>query len=109
MESSQIQRKIEEILVSLGADESSILSVTVVDSETMADINFKFRQKEGATNVLSFSQREAGVSTGNANLLGDVIVCWDRVASDSEALGYTVEEMFTYLVIHGILHIVGFD
>ena len=109
MESNQIQKKLEEILLKLGCDDDSILSVTVVDSEAMAEINFKYRQKEGATNVLSFSQREAGVSPNHPNLLGDVIVCWDRVVSDSQSLGYTIEEMFTYLLIHGILHVIGFD
>jgi rRNA maturation RNase YbeY len=93
----------------LGCDEESVLSIIVVNSPFMADMNLKYRGKEGPTNVLSFAQREAGISSGDPNLLGDVVICWDRVVSDSDSLGYTVEEMFTYFLIHGILHIVGFD
>ncbi len=104
-----MRQRAEQILHDLGCAADSILSVTVVDSQAMAEINFNYRGKEGPTNVLSFCQREAGLSSGDPNLLGDVIICWDRVVSDSEVLGYTTEEMFTYLLIHGILHIVGYD
>ncbi len=99
----------EQILHDLGYGDDPILSVTVVDSDLMAEINLTYRGKDGPTNVLSFSQKEAGLSSGDPNLLGDVVICWDRVVSDSQSLGYTIEEMFMYLLIHGILHIVGFD
>ncbi|MGO8879977.1 MAG: rRNA maturation RNase YbeY [Desulfomonilaceae bacterium] len=106
---NQLRQRAEQILQDLGCVDDSILSVTVVDSEVMAEINLTYRGKEGPTNVLSFRQKEAGLSSGDPNLLGDVVICWDRVVSDSQSLGYTMEEMFMYLLIHGILHIVGFD
>lgn len=109
MDLNKCGRRTEQILRSLGCDEESVLSIIVVNSPFMADMNLKYRGKEGPTNVLSFAQREAGISSGDPNLLGDVVICWDRVVSDSDSLGYTVEEMFTYFLIHGILHIVGFD
>ncbi|MGO8821091.1 MAG: rRNA maturation RNase YbeY [Desulfomonilaceae bacterium] len=104
-----MRQRAEQILQDLGCADDSILSVTVVDSEIMAEINLTYRGKEGPTNVLSFCQKEAGLSSGDPNLLGDVVICWDRVVSDSQSLDYTLEEMFMYLLIHGILHIVGFD
>jgi rRNA maturation RNase YbeY len=106
---NKCRRRTEQILRGLGCDEESFLSIIVVDSLFMAEMNLKYRGKEGPTNVLSFAQREAGISPGDPNLLGDVVICWDRVVSDSDSLGYTIEEMFTYLLIHGILHIVGFN
>lgn len=109
MDSNECRKRAEQILRDLGCGEDTILSVTVVDSEAMAEINFNYRGKEGPTNVLSFSQSEAGISSGNKDLLGDVVICSDRVVSDAETLGYTNEEMFMYLLIHGILHIVGYD
>ena len=108
-ELKQSRQRAEQILRYLGCADDSILSVTVVDSEVMAEINLIYRGKEGPTNVLSFCQKEAGLFSGAPNLLGDVVICWDRVVSDSQSLGYTIEEMFIYLLIHGILHIVGFD
>ncbi|MFH0959090.1 MAG: rRNA maturation RNase YbeY [Pseudomonadota bacterium] len=109
MDLNKIRQRAEQILQSLGCDEGSVLSIVVVDSPFMAELNIKYRGKQGPTNVLSFAQQEAGISAGNPNLLGDVVICWDRVLSDADSLGYTIEEMFTYLLIHGILHIVGFD
>lgn len=109
MDLNKCRRRTEQILRGLGCDEESFLSIIVVDSPLMAEMNLKYRGKEGPTNVLSFAQREAGISPGDPNLLGDVVICWDRVVSDSDSLGYTIEEMFTYLLIHGILHIVGFN
>jgi rRNA maturation RNase YbeY len=75
----------------------------------MSEINYKYRGKEGPTNVLSFIQKESGIASCDPNLLGDVVICWDRVVSDAGSLGYSEDEMLTYLLIHGILHIVGFD
>lgn len=106
---TQYQQRVEQILRGLGCAEDSILSITIVDSSIMSEINYKYRGKEGPTNVLSFIQKESGVSSCDPNLLGDVVICWDRVVSDAGSLGYSEDEMLTYLLIHGILHIVGFD
>lgn len=46
---------------------------------------------------------------GDSDLLGDVVVCADVASQDAAKLGYTEEEMVVYLVIHGILHLVGYD
>jgi rRNA maturation RNase YbeY len=106
---TQYQQRVEQILRGLGCAEDSVLSITIVDSSIMSEINYQYRGKEGPTNVLSFSQKESGDSFSDPNLLGDVVICWDRVVSDAESLGYTTDEMLTYVLIHGILHIVGFD
>lgn len=75
----------------------------------MADLNFKYRGKEGPTNVLSFSQIEGDRPGAQPDLLGDVVICTDRAADDAKELGYSEDEMVLYLLIHGILHLVGFD
>jgi len=75
----------------------------------MADLNHRYRGKEGPTNVLSFSQREGDQVGAGADLLGDVVICADVASDDAAKLGYTEEEMSLYLLIHGILHLVGYD
>ncbi len=72
----------------------------------MAELNLKFRGREGATNVLSFSQLE-GESPPQKHVLGDVVICVDRAADDAVELGYTQDEMVLYLLIHGVLHLLG--
>lgn len=75
----------------------------------MAELNFKYRGKEGPTNVLSFSQIEGDHPGAHPGLLGDVVICTDRAADDAVDLGYSEDEMVLYLLIHGILHLVGYD
>ncbi len=102
-----LRNKAEKLLEDLGCDSSAVLSISLVDAEEMADLNFKFRGKEGVTNVLSFSQQEGGVSVPAASLLGDVVICTDKAARDAKELGYTDDEMLLYLLIHGLLHLMG--
>lgn len=75
----------------------------------MAALNFKYRGKEGPTNVLSFSQTEGEHPGAQPDLLGDVVICADRAADDAAELGYSNDEMVLYLLIHGILHLIGYD
>jgi len=72
----------------------------------MAELNLKYRGREGPTNVLSFSQLE-GSASPQKNLLGDVVICADRAVDDAVELGYTEDQMVLYLLIHGILHLLG--
>ncbi len=72
----------------------------------MAELNLKYRGREGPTNVLSFSQLEGDIPP-QKNLLGDVVICADRAADDAAELGYTEDQMVLYLLIHGILHLLG--
>jgi len=75
----------------------------------MADLNLKYRGKAGPTNVLSFSQQEGDNLAAQPDLLGDVVICADRVQEDALKLGYTEDEMVLYLLIHGIFHLAGYD
>lgn len=59
--------------------------------------------------MLSFSQIEGESPGAQPDLLGDVVICTDRAADDAVELGYSQDEMVLYLLIHGILHIVGYD
>jgi probable rRNA maturation factor len=93
----------------LGYSENAAISIAFVDSAEMAELNMKYRGKEGPTNVLSFSQVEGLPLGEDRDLLGDVVICADRAADDAAALGYSHEEMVVYLLIHGILHLSGYD
>ncbi len=106
LDQEELQKKTARILEDLGCEPDSIISITLVDSIKMAELNLKYRGREGPTNVLSFSQLE-GVSPPGKNLLGDVVICADRAADDAVELGYTEDQMVLYLLIHGILHLLG--
>ncbi len=65
--------------------------------------------RKNLRNVLSFSQTEGEPTGLQPDLIGDVVICTDRAADDAATLGYTDTEMILYLLIHGILHLVGYD
>lgn len=84
-----------------------MLSISLVDAEEMADLNLRFRGKKGSTNVLSFPQQEGEGPVAAISLLGDVVICTEKAAQDATELGYTNDEMLFYLLIHGVLHLMG--
>lgn len=86
-----------------------MISISVVDSEEMAHLNYAYLGRPGPTNVLAFSQLEGEVEPVHRDLLGDVVICADVAVQDAVRLGYSNEEMTVYLLIHGILHLVGYD
>ncbi len=81
--------------------------VRIVGEEEIRELNDRFRHRDGATNVLSFSAGE--VSEDDRLLLGDVVICAPVVAAEAQVQGKSVEAHFAHLVIHGILHLQDHD
>ncbi|MEI6353580.1 MAG: rRNA maturation RNase YbeY [Methylococcus sp.] len=83
------------------------LSIRVVDEREGAELNWMYRQKEGPTNVLSFS---CDVPEGvPCRLLGDLVICAPVVEREALEQGKPQEAHWAHLVIHGVLHLRGFD
>ncbi|MEW6114766.1 MAG: rRNA maturation RNase YbeY [Thermodesulfobacteriota bacterium] len=106
-DTEDLKKKAERLLKDLGCSSSAVLSISLVDAREMAELNVRYRGKKGPTNVLSFSQHEGDLSGPHMDLLGDVVICADRVAHDADELGYTRAEMALYVLIHGVLHLMG--
>lgn len=85
------------------------LSLTFTDDLEIAILNEQYRHKEGPTDVLSFSQLE-GEDFGAAPMtLGDVIISVDTAERQAEEYGVTLEAELDRLLVHGILHLFGYD
>jgi probable rRNA maturation factor len=80
----------------------------VVDAAEMADLNKRFRHRDGTTNVLSFAVDEQPPG-GGERILGDVVICATVVVFEAAAQYKTVEDHYAHLVVHGVLHLCGFD
>lgn len=83
------------------------LTVRLVDEPESAQLNEDFRHKKGATNVLSFSMEcmeEIGVS-----LLGDIAICAPVVEREAIAQNKEIEAHYAHMVVHGVLHLSGYD
>ena len=79
----------------------------------MAVLNRQYRGKEGATDVLSFSMLEEPDGdlppAFESIMLGDVVISVDTALRDAEELEQTFEKTVDRLMIHGILHLMGYD
>lgn len=81
--------------------------IRIVDAAEMTALNRQYRNKDGPTNVLAFPcEPPPGVDTG---LLGDVVICAPLVAEEAIAGQKSQEAHWAHLVIHGLLHLRGFD
>lgn len=90
----------------LSGDAASVV-IRVVDEAESAELNAAYRDREGATNVLSFPfEPPPGIEDHH---LGDVIICAPVVAREAAEQGKTPEAHWAHMVVHGMLHLQGFD
>ena len=83
------------------------LTVRIVDKEEIQTLNKTYRHKDKPTNVLSFpfeSPPEVELP-----LLGDLVICHDVVLEEAQQQNKTVKEHWAHMIIHGVLHLKGYD
>ena len=85
------------------------LSISLVADAEIRGLNARCLGRDRATNVLSFSLRDGDYGDVNPGVLGDVVVSTDAAARQAGRSGNTPEREVSYLVIHGILHLLGHD
>ncbi len=98
----------EKILSVLGCPTSE-LSIAIVGDRAIRILNREYLGKDRPTNVISFSMQEGDFGTVNPSLLGDVVISVDTAARESEEAGVTFWERLVFLLMHGILHLTGYD
>ena len=91
------------------AREDAELCVVLVDDVRMRQLNRDWRGKDTATDVLSFSQLEGEAMPSACLMLGDVVVSVDALRRQAADGGWAVEEELARLLLHGVLHLLGFD
>lgn len=85
------------------------VSIIFVDEARIRKINNDFRHIDRATDVISFAFADGVGAEFAPYLLGDIFICTDVVASHAGKYGTTFDEEMTFMVVHGILHLLGFD
>ncbi|MBT0662932.1 rRNA maturation RNase YbeY [Geobacter pelophilus] len=104
----QIRKVAERVLSALGAAGSE-LSLSIVGDVAMRRINREYLGKDRPTNVISFSLLEGEFGDLNPQMLGDVVISADTAAREAEEAGIAFFERFSFLLMHGILHLCGYD
>ena len=85
------------------------LSILIVDDTQIAEFNLAYLNHAGPTNVISFPMQEGQFSDISPNLLGDVVISADTAHREAVEAGMEIAERFNQLLIHGILHLTGYD
>jgi probable rRNA maturation factor len=85
------------------------LSILIVDDATIQEINRDYLGKNRPTNVISFAMQEGEGGGVQPELLGDVVISAETAARDASEAQTTFESELYFLLLHGILHLLGYD
>jgi probable rRNA maturation factor len=108
MAMTKIQQKARDILNVLECHDAE-LSVLIVDDPQIATLNQKYLHRSGPTNVIAFPMHTDVFPNINPGLLGDVVISIETAAREGERIGIGMEERVVQLLVHGILHLIGYD
>lgn len=100
---AQLKEGVRRVLGGEGID-TAVISLAVVDDETMHRLNRQYLQHDYPTDVLSFLLEE-----DDDQLEGEIIISADYAAREAEHFGWKVQDEMLLYVIHGTLHLAGYD
>jgi len=86
-------------------NKDSELSLILVDSEEIHKMYKEYRGKDYVTDVISFEQDDEE----DENYRGDIFLCIDKVYEQAEKYEHSNEREFAFLLVHGVLHLHGYD
>ena len=99
----------------MGVNPLAELSVLLVDVEYMAELNHRWMDGDGPTDVLAFPMDEGSVDHGPGEgggepaLLGDIVLCPEVAAKQAATAGHATIDELALLTVHGTLHLLGYD
>ena len=102
-----IEKSIKAVLKVEELDDDVEVSVSFVGDEEIRDLNRDYRGVDKSTDVLSFPMDDEFIIDNR--ILGDVIINTRRVMEQAEELGHSHERELSYLTVHSILHLLGYD
>lgn len=108
LDESRLKRRAEKLLSALDCEQAE-LSVWLCDDTTIAGLHKEYMGLDGPANVLSFAQREGEFGEVEPEVLGDVAISVDTARRDAAEVGHPLEYEVAFLLVHGVLHLLGFD
>jgi len=104
----RIIQVVKQTLIDQQQDESIDLSILVCSDLEITNLNKMYRQIDQPTDVLSFTNNEIDPET-NSRILGDIVVSFDTAYSQAQQAKNDLQTEIDMLIIHGVLHLLGFD
>jgi rRNA maturation RNase YbeY len=108
IDTATVKKRVLKIMGYLGHSDQE-LSVVFGSDRLLQELNRTYRQKDHPTNVLAFPQSPTYEGEPATPMLGDVIVALPTAAREAHDLQQSLEERVVYLLLHGILHLLGYD
>lgn len=103
---TKIKHTAQRVLAAAGVPDAE-LSLVLVGDRRMRRLNRLYRSKDRSTDVLAFPMRKGG--PGVSPLLGDVVISLPTAERQARAQGRSLDQEVATLLIHGILHLLGYD
>ena len=97
------------VLYSEGYPHESEVSIVLVDNNYIRELNSTYRGYDSPTDVLSFCLHDEGSAEEGDNILGDVIISVEKAKEQAINFAHSLQREVAFLVVHGILHLVGYD
>lgn len=102
-----VKKSISEVLKEENLDDNVQVSISFVGDEEIQELNRDFRGVDSSTDVLSFPMDDEFKI--EETILGDVIINTKRVVEQAEEFGHSNTRELSYLTVHSILHLLGYD
>ena len=99
---TQLDRIAEEVSKSLKLKSKKLVSVAFVSEKEMKKLNFQYRGANRVTDVLSFTLAEP-------ENFGEIILSYEQASRQAKQMKHSVRKEITFLLVHGFLHVFGFD
>ena len=104
----KIKQEAQVILNALDCPDGE-LSILLVDDSQIETLNKEYLNRSGPTNVIAFPMQEGEFSNISPHLIGDVVISLETAEKEGRMAGISMENRFTQLLVHGILHLFGYD
>jgi len=104
----RLEAAVELVLAGLGLRDAEV-TVTLLSDNGIRSLNRRYLERNRPTDVLAFSQREGPLPGSDERVLGDVVVSAETAARQARERGIPFNEELDRLVVHGILHLIGYD
>jgi len=88
-----------------GYDSDKEMSLILVDLDKITEINRDYRNKDYPTDVISFEDEDQD----DEEYLGDIFISIDKAIEQASEYGHSIEREFAFLLVHGVLHLHGYD
>lgn len=98
-------KRARKVVPAEGAD----VTIVFLSDRAMRDLNRKWRGKTGTTDVLSFPADQDQFEKLEGFRLGDIVISVEQAARQAAENGFTLEEEIKQLILHGLLHLCGYD